>query len=249
MPRSRRRREPPGAARRWNGRRASCPGQRDNGAMAGWRALTWPARYAALAAGALPVLAFPAPNLEFLAWFALVPGLLLMRASPSAREAGVRRWWFGAGFIFAAHYWLLPNIGPALLLVAIVLGALWSRSRLAPGRCCGRQSPPPRPGRPGGRAELLAGHRVDPVLAGLRRTVGAAGRQPVAASGGARAGRGGRRLAGQLRPGRGQHRRGDPDHGRPLPVRALGAAAAAVAIAAGPAAFALTPPPPQPGGS
>jgi len=93
--------------------------------MALWRALTKPARYAALVAGALPVLAFPAPNLEFLAWFALVPGLLLMRASPSAREAGVRGWWFGAGFIFAAHYWLLPNIGPALLLVAIVMGALW----------------------------------------------------------------------------------------------------------------------------
>src|SRR6516162_10436988 len=97
--------------------------------MSLWRrlgsALAKPAQYAALVAGALPVLAFPAPNLEFLAWFALVPGLLLMRASPSAREAGVRGWWFGAGFIFAAHYWLLPNIGPALLLVAIVMGALW----------------------------------------------------------------------------------------------------------------------------
>src|SRR5262249_40513660 len=31
-----------------------------------------------------------------------------------------------AGFIMAAHYWLVPNIGPALLLVAIVLGALWA---------------------------------------------------------------------------------------------------------------------------
>ncbi len=93
--------------------------------MAFWRALAKPLRWAALVAGALPVLAFPAPNLEFLAWFGLVPGLLIMRASPSAREAGVRGWWFGAGFIFAAHYWLLPNIGPALLLVAVVLGALW----------------------------------------------------------------------------------------------------------------------------
>jgi apolipoprotein N-acyltransferase len=93
--------------------------------MAFWRALAKPLRWAALVAGALPVLAFPAPNLEFLAWCGLVPGLLIMRASPSAREAGVRGWWFGAGFIFAAHYWLLPNIGPALLLVAVVLGALW----------------------------------------------------------------------------------------------------------------------------
>ncbi len=95
------------------------------GVMAVWRALTKPMRYAALASGVLPVFAFPAANLEFLAWFGLVPGLLIMRAAPSAREAAVRGWWFGAGFILAAHYWLTPNIGPALLLVAIVLGALW----------------------------------------------------------------------------------------------------------------------------
>jgi apolipoprotein N-acyltransferase len=93
--------------------------------MAVWRGLTKPIRYAVLVAGALPVLAFPAANLEFLAWFGLVPGLLIMRSSPSAREAAVRGWWFGAGFILAAHYWLAPNLGPALLLVAVVLGALW----------------------------------------------------------------------------------------------------------------------------
>ena len=98
--------------------------------MSFWRrlgsGLAKPARWGALVAGALPVLAFPAPNLEFLAWFALVPGLLLMRGAPSAREAAVRAWWFGAGFIVAAHYWLLPSIGPALVLVAIVLGACWA---------------------------------------------------------------------------------------------------------------------------
>jgi apolipoprotein N-acyltransferase len=93
--------------------------------MAVWRGLMKPIRYGVLAAGALPVLAFPGLNLEFLAWFGLVPGLLIMRASPSAREAGVRGWWFGAGFVLAAHYWLAPNLGPALLLVAVVLGALW----------------------------------------------------------------------------------------------------------------------------
>src|SRR5437588_11326754 len=97
---------------------------------AGWRsvghALAQPARYGALLAGALPVLAFPSANLEFLAWFALVPGLLLMRAAPSTREAAVLAWWFGAGVIMAAHYWLIPDIGPALLLVAIVLGACWA---------------------------------------------------------------------------------------------------------------------------
>jgi apolipoprotein N-acyltransferase len=88
-------------------------------------------RYAVLLAGALPVLAFPAPNLEFLAWFGLVPGLALMRAAPTAREAAARGWWFGAGYLLAALYWLIPNLGPGLLGVAIVLGALWSGVGLA----------------------------------------------------------------------------------------------------------------------
>jgi apolipoprotein N-acyltransferase len=83
-------------------------------------------RYAALLAGAVPALAFPAPNLELLAWVGLVPGLLLMRAAPARREAAVRGWWFGIGYLLAALYWLAPNLGPGLLLVAIVLGFLWS---------------------------------------------------------------------------------------------------------------------------
>ena len=56
----------------------------------------------------------------------LVPGLLLMRGAPSAREGRGPCRWFGTGFIVAAHYWLIPNIGPALLLVAIVLGICWA---------------------------------------------------------------------------------------------------------------------------
>jgi apolipoprotein N-acyltransferase len=47
-------------------------------------------RYAVLLAGALPVLAFPQANLEFLAWAVLVPGLLLMAVAPARREAIVR---------------------------------------------------------------------------------------------------------------------------------------------------------------
>jgi apolipoprotein N-acyltransferase len=91
-----------------------------------WRGLTKPSRYAALLAGGLPVLAFPTLNLEFLGWCGLVPGLLLIHRSPSPREAAVRGWWFGAGFLLAALYWLAPNIGPALLLAAVVFGALWT---------------------------------------------------------------------------------------------------------------------------
>src|ERR1700678_4239608 len=85
----------------------------------------WSPRRLMLLAGALLVLAFPDPNLEFLAWFGLVPGLVLIVRSPSAREGGVRAWWLGAGYLIAALYWMTPEIGPAVLLVAAVIGVLW----------------------------------------------------------------------------------------------------------------------------
>ncbi|MEV6975234.1 apolipoprotein N-acyltransferase [Kitasatospora sp. NPDC093806] len=88
-------------------------------------------RLAALAAGAVPVLAFPAPGVAALAWVALVPGLLLMRRAPTAREAAVRGWWFGAGFILTGMYWLLPSIGPGLPLLAVVFGSLQAGVGLA----------------------------------------------------------------------------------------------------------------------
>ncbi|WP_327682982.1 apolipoprotein N-acyltransferase [Kitasatospora sp. NBC_00458] len=81
-------------------------------------------RLAALAAGAVPVFAFPAPGLAALAWVALVPGLLLMQRAPGLREAAVRGWWFGAGFILTGMYWLLPSIGPGLPVLAVVFGVL-----------------------------------------------------------------------------------------------------------------------------
>ncbi len=84
-----------------------------------------PVRYGVLVARALPALAFPAPDLEPLAWVALVPGLLLIQRSGSPGEAAVRGCWFGAGYLLAVLWWLVPNIGPALLLVAVVVGALW----------------------------------------------------------------------------------------------------------------------------
>src|SRR5262249_7403779 len=65
-------------------------------------------------------------ELDWLAWVALMPGLLLARAAPTGREAAVRGWWFGAGFLTAALYWLLPSIGPGLALLALVAGALWA---------------------------------------------------------------------------------------------------------------------------
>jgi apolipoprotein N-acyltransferase len=85
----------------------------------------WSVRGVMLVCGALLVLAFPDVNFEFLAWFGLVPGLVLIVRSPTAREGGVRAWWLGAGYLIAALYWLAPQIGPGVLLVAAVFGALW----------------------------------------------------------------------------------------------------------------------------
>jgi apolipoprotein N-acyltransferase len=85
----------------------------------------WSVRRLMLLAGALPILSFPAANLEFLAWFGLVPGLVLIVRSPSAREGGIRAWWLGAGYLIAALYWMAPEIGPAVLLVGAAFGALW----------------------------------------------------------------------------------------------------------------------------
>jgi apolipoprotein N-acyltransferase len=85
----------------------------------------WSVRGAMLLCGAVLVLAFPAVNFEYLAWFGLVPGLVLIVRSPTAREGGIRAWWLGTGYLIAALYWMAPEIGPAVLLVAAVFGVLW----------------------------------------------------------------------------------------------------------------------------
>jgi apolipoprotein N-acyltransferase len=85
----------------------------------------WSPRRLMLLLGAVLILAFPAPNLEFLAWFGLVPALVLIVRSPTAREGGMRAWWLGAGYLIAALYWMTPEIGPAVLLVGAVMGVLW----------------------------------------------------------------------------------------------------------------------------
>lgn len=84
-----------------------------------------PGRVLALAVGALPALAFPAPSWWWLAWVGLVPLLLVVRTAVSAREGGARAWWGMGGFVLATQYWLLPSAGPLLVVVAAGLGALW----------------------------------------------------------------------------------------------------------------------------
>ncbi|MFI1285909.1 apolipoprotein N-acyltransferase [Streptomyces sp. NPDC020858] len=80
---------------------------------------------AAVAAGALPALAFPAPALWWFAYVALVPWMLLLRSAPTGRRAALEGWLGGAGFILAVHHWLLPSLHVFLIPVAGLLGLLW----------------------------------------------------------------------------------------------------------------------------
>lgn len=79
-----------------------------------------------LAGGIPPVLVFPVPSLSYVAWFALVPGMVLFVRAPSSREAVARGWWFGAGYLIAMLYWMAPQIGPGLVLLGAVFGGLYS---------------------------------------------------------------------------------------------------------------------------
>lgn len=100
---------------------------------------TWSGLAAAVVAGALPALAFPAPSWWWLAWFGIVPLLLVVRAAPTARMAALRAWCGMAGCILATQYWLLPSAGPLLVVLAIGLAALWLPWGLAAYLLLGQQ--------------------------------------------------------------------------------------------------------------
>ncbi|QKV91264.1 apolipoprotein N-acyltransferase [Streptomyces sp. NA02950] len=80
----------------------------------------------AVAAGALPALAFPAPSLWWLAYVALVPWLLLVRSAPTGRRAMLDGWLGGAGFLLAVHHWLMPSLHVFIVVLAALLGLLWA---------------------------------------------------------------------------------------------------------------------------
>ncbi len=84
-----------------------------------------PGRVGALVVGALPALAFPAPSWWWLAWFGVVPLLLVVRAAPTPWEASVRAWCGVGGFVLTTQYWLVTYIGPLLVVLAAGFGALW----------------------------------------------------------------------------------------------------------------------------
>ena len=76
-------------------------------------------------AGAVGVLLFPAANLGVLAWVAFVPLLLLLRAAGGRREAMLRGWLGGFGFVCATLYWLVPNVVYFFPLAAAAVALLW----------------------------------------------------------------------------------------------------------------------------
>ncbi|MFG2601986.1 apolipoprotein N-acyltransferase [Streptomyces sp. NPDC048514] len=91
-----------------------------------WPTSPWRRSGAAALAGALPVLAFPAPSLWWLAYVALVPWILLARSAPTGRRAAYDGWCGGFGFLVAVHHWLLPSLHVFIFLIAVLLGALWA---------------------------------------------------------------------------------------------------------------------------
>jgi apolipoprotein N-acyltransferase len=91
------------------------------------RPFRYPVRWLAFLAGGVPaVLVFPGPSLSYLAWFALVPGMVLFTRARTTREAVARGWWFGAGYLIAILQWMAPEIGPGVVLIGAVFGCMWT---------------------------------------------------------------------------------------------------------------------------
>jgi apolipoprotein N-acyltransferase len=91
------------------------------------RPFRYPVRWLAFLAGGVPaVLVFPGPSLSYLAWFALVPGLVLFTRAGTTKEAVARGWWFGAGYLIAILQWMTPEIGPGVVAIGAVFGFMWT---------------------------------------------------------------------------------------------------------------------------
>jgi apolipoprotein N-acyltransferase len=99
------------------------------------RPFRYPVRWLAFLAGGVPaVLVFPGPSLSYLAWFALVPGMMLFTRAGTTKEALARGWWFGAGYLIAILQWMTPEIGPGVVLIGAVFGCMWAPFSIAVNR-------------------------------------------------------------------------------------------------------------------
>jgi apolipoprotein N-acyltransferase len=99
------------------------------------RPFRYPVRWLAFLAGGVPaVLVFPGPSLSYLAWFALVPGMVLFTRAATTKESIARGWWFGAGYLIAILQWMTPEIGPGVVLIGALFGCMWSPFAVAVNR-------------------------------------------------------------------------------------------------------------------
>lgn len=80
----------------------------------------------ALVAGGIPALSFPAPNLWWLAYVALVPWMVMLGRAGSGRRAALYGWAGGTGLMLATHHWLAPSLHVFLLVLSLLIGALWA---------------------------------------------------------------------------------------------------------------------------
>ncbi|MGA4862936.1 apolipoprotein N-acyltransferase [Streptomyces lavendulocolor] len=115
--------------RRGGAGRLPVPPRRRDAGVSWWRdagTSPWWRGAAAVAAGALPAFAFPAPSLWWWAYVALVPWMLLIRTAPTGRRAALDGWLGGIGFMLAVHHWLMPSLHVFIVLLAALLGSLWA---------------------------------------------------------------------------------------------------------------------------
>src|ERR1700735_2238938 len=99
------------------------------------RPFRYPVRWLAFLAGGVPaVLVFPGPSLSYLAWFALVPAMVLFTRAATTREALARGWWFGGGYLIAILQGMTPEIGPGVVLIGAVFGCMWGPFAIAVNR-------------------------------------------------------------------------------------------------------------------
>ena len=106
---------------------------------------------------------FPGLSLSYVAWFGLVPAIVLFARASSTREALARGWWFGAGYLITMLSWMAAEIGPGLLLIGLVAGITWSPFAIFARLLLGGSRRPSAPGVqdtgrwPGDRAWLRYG--------------------------------------------------------------------------------------------
>jgi apolipoprotein N-acyltransferase len=122
--------------------------RRDDGPRRrGPRAPAWRRGAAAVCAGALPALAFPAPSWWWCAYVALVPWLLLARSAPTPGRAALDGWLGGFGYMVAVHHWLFGSLHVFMAVLGALLGVLWAPWGVLVRSLLGGGDGPPRAGR------------------------------------------------------------------------------------------------------